>query len=42
VFAVDVKARKLRGLHFDFGYDRYIRTNDLSANIFTCSTGFQF
>jgi hypothetical protein len=36
------RVRRLRGLHFDFGYDRYIRTNDLSANIFTCSTGFLF
>ena len=29
-------------LHFDLAYERYVRTNDLSANAFTCSTAILF
>lgn len=29
-------------LHFDLAYERYVRTNDLVANIVTCSTAFFF
>jgi Protein of unknown function (DUF3570) len=41
--AVDVPfARRLRDLHFDFGYERYFRTNDLRVNMYTCAAGFLF
>jgi hypothetical protein len=41
--AVDVRTIKgLRDLHLDFGYERYFRTNSLTANIYTCSVGFRF
>lgn len=29
-------------LHFEFGYERYWRTNDLHTNIVTCATGYHF
>jgi hypothetical protein len=34
--------RRLRELHVDVGYDRYFRSNNLRANIYTCSLGFRF
>jgi hypothetical protein len=34
--------RSMRGMHFDFGYERYFRTNDLNVNVYTCSVGFLF
>jgi hypothetical protein len=37
-----LRTRLLRELHVDFGYERYFRTNSLSANIYTCSLGFRF
>jgi hypothetical protein len=41
--AVDVRfVKRLRDLHLDFGYERYFRTNSLTANIYTCSLGFRF
>jgi hypothetical protein len=41
--AVDVRfVKRLRDLHLDFGYERYFRTNSLTANIYTCSVGFRF
>ena len=41
--AVDLGlTRFVRELHVDFGYERYVRTNDLRANIYTCSLGFRF
>ena len=41
--AVDVGfTRHVQGLHVDFGYEHYVRTNDLRANIYTCSLGFGF
>jgi hypothetical protein len=33
---------RLRELHIDFGYEYYVRTNDLRASIYTCSLGFRF
>jgi hypothetical protein len=39
----DPRASKKDGrLHFDFGYERYFRTNDLAINMVTWSTGFRF
>jgi hypothetical protein len=32
----------LRGLHFEVGFDRYVRTNDLQINVVTCATGYRF
>jgi hypothetical protein len=41
--AVDVRfVKRLRDLHLDFGYERYFRSNSLTANIYTCSVGFRF
>jgi hypothetical protein len=41
--AADVRAiKRLRELHLDFGYERYFRSNSLTANIYTCSAGFRF
>ncbi len=41
--AVDLRfAKQLRDLHLDFGYERYFRSNSLTANIYTCSVGFRF
>jgi Protein of unknown function (DUF3570) len=31
-----------RSLHVEVGYERYVRTNDLFANIVTCETGYHF
>jgi hypothetical protein len=31
-----------RVLHFDLGYERYFRSNDLQMNVFTCATGYRF
>ncbi len=32
----------VRALHFEVGYDRYVRTNDLQINVVTCETGYRF
>jgi hypothetical protein len=34
--------RRIQNLHLDFGYERYIRTNGLFVNIYTCSVAFRF
>jgi hypothetical protein len=39
---IDVPRRNEGTLHFDLAYERYFRTNDLSANVFTCSTAILF
>jgi hypothetical protein len=40
---LDVPTRTdLRFLHFEVGYDRYFRTNDLQINVVTCATGYRF
>jgi hypothetical protein len=42
--AVDVPMASgpIRALHFEVGYDHYVRTNDLRADVFTCATGYRF
>jgi hypothetical protein len=32
----------VRVLHFEVGYERYFRTNDLSMDVVTCATGYRF
>jgi hypothetical protein len=32
----------LRAVHFELGYQRYFRTNDLQMNVVTCATGYRF
>jgi hypothetical protein len=34
--------RDLRAVHFEVGFDRYFRTNDLQINVVTCATGYRF
>lgn len=34
--------RRIKDALIDFGYERYIRSNDLHASILTCSLGFRF
>lgn len=34
--------RRLRQLHFDIGYERYLRSNDLRATIYSCALGLLF
>ncbi|HEX3594348.1 MAG TPA: DUF3570 domain-containing protein [Polyangiaceae bacterium] len=41
VFDVPLRA-EIRVLHFDLGYERYFRTNDLQMNVLTCATGYRF
>ena len=33
---------EIRALHFEVGYERYFRTNDLRIDVFTCATGYRF
>lgn len=37
-----VRNRHVNGLHIDFGYEHYFRSNGLRANIYTCALGFRF
>ena len=39
---IDVPRAHEGTLHFDVAYERYVRTNDLTANIVTCSTAILF
>ena len=39
---IDVPRGREGTLHFDLAYERYVRSNDLSADIFTCSTAIVF
>ncbi len=41
VFDVPLQS-EIRVLHFDLGYERYFRTNDLQMNVLTCATGYRF
>ena len=41
VFDVPLRS-EIRVLHFDVGYERYVRTNDLQMNVLTCATGYRF
>jgi hypothetical protein len=34
--------REVRVLHFEIGYERYLRSNDLSMDVVTCATGYRF
>jgi|HubBroStandDraft_4_1064222.scaffolds.fasta_scaffold52486_2 hypothetical protein len=34
--------RDIRALHFEVGFDRYFRSNDLQVNVVTCATGYRF
>jgi len=34
--------RGMRALHVDVGYEHYFRSNNLRANMYTCSLGFRF
>lgn len=41
--AVDLELRRhARGLHFDLGYERYVRTNNLQMDVYTCSFALLF
>lgn len=41
--ALDVPlGRRVRALQAEFGYERYVRTNDLSIDIYTCALGLRF
>ena len=42
VIDVPVVAAGVRALHFEVGYDHYVRTNDLRAEVVTCATGYRF
>lgn len=39
---IDVPRGREGTLHFDVAYERYVRTNDLAADMFTCSTAVLF
>jgi len=39
---IDIPRGRDGTLHFDIAYERYFRTNDLSSNVFTCSTAILF
>jgi len=40
---VDAPVRgEIRALHFELGYERYFRTNDLHIDVFTWATGYRF
>ncbi len=39
--ALELPLRKIRLLDLDFAYERYIRSNDLRVNVYSCSLGFQ-
>jgi hypothetical protein len=35
-------ARRARDLHFDIGYERYLRSDNLRVDVTTCAVGFRF
>jgi hypothetical protein len=39
---IDVELARTQVLHFDLGYERFVRSNDLHSNVYTCSSGFRF
>jgi len=39
---VPFQAGAIRALHYEVGYDRYVRTNNLQMDILTCSLGLRF
>jgi len=44
MMAIDIptRSRTVRDVHFDFGYDRYVRTNAMHVDMYTCSLGLRF
>jgi hypothetical protein len=41
--SIDVPlARRVHDLHVDLGYERYVRSNDLTVHLTTCALGFRF
>ena len=40
--ALDLPLRRVRNFGLDLAYERYIRSNDLTVNTYSCSLGFQF
>lgn len=40
--ALDLPLRRLKNLSADLSYERYIRSNDLRVDVYSCSLGFQF
>jgi hypothetical protein len=32
----------VRDVHLDFGYDRYVRTNAMHVDLYTCAMGLRF
>jgi hypothetical protein len=39
---IDLPLMRTQLLHFDLGYERFVRSNDLHSNVYTCSSGFRF
>jgi hypothetical protein len=39
---IDFPVQRTQLLHFDLGYERFVRSNDLHSNVYTCSSGFRF
>ena len=42
VFEVRLRNRIVRAIQLDLGYERYMRTNDLTMDSYSCGTGFRF
>jgi uncharacterized protein DUF3570 len=40
--AIDIDLARARILHFDLGFERFVRSNDLRSNVYSCSSGFRF
>jgi hypothetical protein len=40
--AIDIELGGTRILHLDLGYERFVRNNDLHANVYSCSSAFRF
>jgi hypothetical protein len=40
--AIDIDLPGAQVLHFDLGFDRFIRSNDLHSNVYTCSSALLF
>jgi hypothetical protein len=40
--ALDLPLRRVSNFGLDFAYERYIRSNDLQVNVYSCSLGFLF
>ena len=40
--ALDLPLRRVRGFSADLSYERYVRSNDLRVDVYSCSLGFLF